>query len=61
MADWIEAAKAKGQIRSGTYGHHSSKQITKDAKKGGLLGKKAVLAKTLKSLHSRGAAKLYSK
>jgi len=54
---WIEHAK----LNRGSYGHHTSKQIAKDAKKGGLLGKKAVLAKTLKSLHSRGAAKLYSK
>jgi len=54
---WIEHAK----LKKGAYGHHSAKQIAKDAKKPGLLGKRARLAKTLKSLHSRGASKLYSK
>lgn len=54
---WIEHAK----LNKGAYGHHSAKQISKDSKKGGKLGKRARLAKTLKSLHSRGAEKLYAK
>lgn len=54
---WIEHAK----LKKGAYGHHSDAVISKDSKKGGLLGKRARLAKTLKSLHSRGASKLYSK
>jgi hypothetical protein len=57
MADahWIEHAK----LKKGAYGHHSAKQIAKDSKKGGKLGKRARLAKTLKSLHHRGQHKLY--
>jgi hypothetical protein len=54
---WIEHAK----LKRNAYGHHSAKQIAKDSKKPGKLGKRARLAKTLKSLHSRGAEKLYSK
>jgi len=54
---WIEHAK----LKKGAYGHHSAGQISKDSKKKGLLGKRARLAKTLKSLHSRGAEKLYAK
>ena len=44
--NWIEHAK----LKRGAYGHHSAKQIAKDSKKKGLLGKRARLAKTLKSL-----------
>jgi len=57
MADshWIEHAK----LKKGAYGHHSAGQIAKDSKKGGKLGKRARLAKTLKSLTHRGGAKLY--
>lgn len=57
MADphWIEHAK----LNKGSYGHHSAAQIAKDSKKGGKLGKKARLAKTLGSLRKRGSAKLY--
>lgn len=59
MADphWIEHAK----LKRGAYGHHTAAQDTKNAKKGGILGKRARLAKTLKSLHHRGAEKLYGK
>ena len=59
MADshWIEHAK----LKKGAYGHHSDKEIAKDAKKGGTLGRRARLARTLKSLHHRGAEKLYGK
>jgi hypothetical protein len=58
MADdphWIEHA----HLKKGAYGHHSAKQISKDAKKGGLLGKRARLAKTFASLRHRGGQKLY--
>jgi hypothetical protein len=63
-AHWIEHA----QIKKGAYGHHSAAQIAKDAKKGGLLGKRATLAKTFAkmrkrkaSLHERSTHKLYGK
>jgi hypothetical protein len=58
---WIEHAKAQGKIRSGAYGHHSAAQTDKDAKRGGILGKRARLAKTLRSLHERGSETLYGK
>lgn len=49
-AHWIEHAK----LKNGTYGHHSAAQIAKDAKKGGKIGRRARLAKTLKSLPHPG-------
>ncbi len=54
MADshWIEHAK----IKKGAYGHHSAAQIAKDSKKGGLLGKRARLAKTFASMRKRKAS-----
>lgn len=68
MANWIEEAKKKGQIKEGAYGHHSAAQIAKDSKKGGKLGKRARLAKTLKalphkseSLRERAGKALYGK
>ena len=39
---WIEHA----HIKKGAYGHHSAKQIKKDEKKGGKIGKRAHLAET---------------
>ena len=59
MADshWIEHAK----LKKGAYGHHTARQIDRDSKKPGKLGKRARLAKTLESLSSRGAKKLYGK
>lgn len=51
---WIEHAK----MRKGAYGHHSAAQTNKDAKKGGTLGRRARLAKTLESLHTRASKKL---
>jgi hypothetical protein len=47
--DWIEHAK----IKRGAYGHHSAAQISRDAKKGGKLGKRARLAKTFAKLRKR--------
>lgn len=57
---WIEHAIASGGIKRGAYGHHSAKQISKDAKKGGKLGKRARLAKTFATLRERGH-KMYGK
>lgn len=67
---WIEHA----HLKKGAYGHHSSAQIAKDSKKGGKLGRRARLAKTLKSLphkeshaqarstlHERASKALYGK
>ncbi len=54
---WIEHAK----LMRGAYGQHSAGQTTKDSKKGGKLGRRARLAKTLESLQSRGTKKLYGK
>ena len=48
---WIEHAKARGQIRAGAYGHHSAKQIAKDSKKKGKIGKRARLAKVFRAMH----------
>ena len=52
--------RACAKLKKGLTAIILSAQIAKDSKKGGLLGKRARLAKTLKSLHSRGASKLYS-
>jgi hypothetical protein len=54
MADahWIEHAK----LKKGAYGHHSAAQIEKDSKKGGLLGKRATLAKTFAKMRKRHAS-----
>jgi hypothetical protein len=48
---WIEHA----HLKRGAYGHHSAKQTAKDAKKGGKLGRRARLSKTLKSLPRKGS------
>jgi len=66
MADWIEhAIKHKGALHK-ELGVPEGKKIpagklNATAKKSGTLGRRARLAKTLKSLHSRGAEKLYPK
>lgn len=44
---WIQ----KMHMKKGAYGHHSLKQIHKDEKKGGKIGKRANLAETLRSFH----------
>lgn len=59
--NWIEKAKARGQIRKGAYGHHSAAQISRDSKKGGKLGKRARLAKVFRSMNQRGKAMGYGK
>lgn len=46
---WIEHA----HLKRGAYGHHSAKQQSKDAKKGGLLGRRARLARTLGKLRKK--------
>lgn len=67
MADWIAQATArhKGALHR-QLGVPSGEKIpvgklNAAAKQGGTLGKRARLAKTLGSLHSRAAAKLYPK
>jgi hypothetical protein len=56
-AHWIEHAK----LKKGAYGHHSAATISRDSKKKGTIGRRARLAHTLESLHSRGSKKLYGK
>lgn len=46
---WIEHAR----LKKGAYGHHSAKQIAKDSKKKGTLGKRARLAKTFAKLRGK--------
>jgi hypothetical protein len=41
----------------GSYGHHSAKQINRDIKKGGKLGKKAGLAKAFATMRREKKAK----
>jgi hypothetical protein len=43
---WIEHA----HLKKGAYGHHSAKQISRDIKKGGKIGHRAVVARTLAHL-----------
>ena len=45
---WIEHA----HLKKGAYGHHSPKQINRDIKKGGKIGHRAVVAKTLAHLRN---------
>lgn len=44
---WMQAASESMEKRGtkGSYGHHSMKQINRDIKKGGKIGKKAQFAK----------------
>lgn len=47
--NWI-----KGAIKHpGAYGHHSQKQMQKDASRGGKIGKRANLALTLANLRKK--------
>lgn len=48
--NWIGKATSKMKQKGtlGSYGHHSMKQINKDIKKGGAIGKKAQFAKNVR-------------
>lgn len=47
------AAKMKEKGTEGSYGHHSAKQVNKDFKKGGKIGKKALFAKNAKKANQK--------
>jgi hypothetical protein len=60
MANWIAGAiKKKGALRSAAHVKKGQKipikTLNKLAKKGGVTGKRARLAKTLRSFHKKGA------
>lgn len=63
-SNWIEhAIKHKGALHKQLGVPEGTKipagKLAAAAKKGGTLGRRARLAQTLKSLHQRGAKKLY--
>ncbi len=52
---WIQKAREKMKRKGteGSYGHHSEKQMDRDIKKGGKLGKKAQFAKNMAKIRAK--------